>query len=379
MSFFTGLTGLSSASSDLSVVSNNIANANTTGFKGSRAEFSDLYYGASQVGSGSHLSNVSQQFAQGVITSTGNPLDMSISGEGFFRLNDNGNIFYTRAGNFGVDREGYVVDGKGLRLTGYQADAEGEISDIVDDLRIPVGAVEPKITTDVGYGLNLAADAPAIDPAVIPFDPTNPDSFNFSTAVSVFDSLGNGHTLTAYFTKPDATANDWQANFYFNDAAINLTGIDPGNGAANLDLTLDFSDTTQFGGQFATQSLNQNGYASGELSGVEINQEGVLFGRYSNGQAQAIGQVALANFRNTQGLRQVGNSNWVESFDSGQPLSGAPKSGQLGQINSSTLENSNVDLTKELVNMINAQRNFQANAQTIQTADTLAQTIINIR
>jgi flagellar hook protein FlgE len=400
MSFRTAVTGLNAATSDLGVISNNIANSNTTGFKPSRAEFADLFYNATAVGSGTKLSGVNQQFAQGSLTETGNPLDMAVSGEGFFRLNDNGSNVYTRAGTFGVDREGYIVNRQGMNLTGRLADSTGNVTNKIGNLQLKNTPLEPQATSRVELGLNLAADAPAIDNTLFPFDPTNSDTYNYSTSVAINDSQGISHTLSAYFVKPNAAVNDWTVNFTldgtaiagsstlsFNQAGaidpttatINLTGIASGNAAANMDLTLDFNDTTQFGGQFSTQDLIQDGFASGSLTSVEVGDDGTVFGRYSNGQARPMGQVVLANFSNTEGLTPIGDTGWAESFASGSPLVDAPGTGKLGLITAASLESSNVDITKELVGMINAQRNFQANAQVISTNDQMSQTLLNMR
>jgi flagellar hook protein FlgE len=400
MSFRTAVTGLNAATSDLGVISNNIANSNTTGFKSSRAEFADLFYNATSVGSGTKLSGVNQQFSQGSLTDTGNPLDMAVSGEGFFRLNDNGTNVYSRAGTFGVDREGYIVNRQGMNLTGRLADNNGNVGNEIGNLQLKNTPLDPQATSQVEFGLNLAADAPAIDSTLFPFDATNSDTYNYSTSIAVNDSQGISHTLSAYFVKPDAAANDWTVNFTldgtalpgpntlsFNQAGaidpatatINIPGVNPGNAAADLDLTLDFNDTTQFGGQFSTQDLIQDGSASGSLTGVEVGDDGTVFGRYSNGQARAMGQVVLANFSNTEGLTPIGDTGWAESFASGSPLVDAPGTGKLGLITAAALESSNVDITKELVGMINAQRNFQANAQVISTNDQMSQTLLNMR
>ncbi|MFO1349952.1 MAG: flagellar hook protein FlgE [Gammaproteobacteria bacterium] len=411
MSFQTALTGVNAATADLGVISNNIANSSTTGFKGSRAEFADLFYGATGVGYGVQMAGVRQQFEQGGINATGNPLDLAINGEGFFRLNDNGSIVYSRAGSFGIDRDGYIVNNDNLRLTGYLADATGNITDTVGDLQLDSKGVDPKSTTAAQYALNLSANAPAIDTAANPFDPTDANSYNFSTSLTVYDSLGISHTLTSYYVKPDATTNDWEVHFTLDGGVpfdtsttpptptqygpqtlsfdssgnitgtttINLTGVVTGNAAANLDLNLDYAKTTQFGGNFSVNALTQDGYASGTLSGVTVGEDGTVFGRYDNGQSRALGRVALANFSNAQGLKPVGHTNWAESFASGAPLIGAPGTGKLGEVHSGALEGSNVDLTKELVNMINAQRNFQANSQVIGTTNEMTQTIINLR
>lgn len=411
MSFRTALTGLNAATSDLAVISNNIANNNTTGFKVSRAEFADMFYASNGIGTGTQLAGVKQQFQQGNLNSTSNPLDLAIDGKGFFRLDDNGSTVYSRAGSFGVDRQGYILNNKNQHLTGYQADATGKITDTLGNLQFNTSSIAPRVTSEVEYGLNLDAEAKAIDTATT-FDPSNADSYNFSTSVEVFDSLGVGHTLTSFYVRPDATTNDWQVNFTldggvpldtsatppiptvlgpetlsFDDkgvlaaasAIIDLTGVATGNAAAELELNLDFTKTSQFGGQFSTQSLVQDGYASGNLIGVTVGEDGTVFGRFSNGQSRATGRVALVNFQNPQGLTPIGDTNWAESYDSGPPLVGAPGSGELGQVRSAFLEGSNVEMTEQLVNMINAQRNFQANAQVISTADSLTQTIINLR
>jgi flagellar hook protein FlgE len=418
MSFSTAITGLNAATADLSVISNNVANSNTTGFKSSRAEFSDLVptsslnpSAAGVAGSGVQLAAISQQFQQGSISATGNPLDLAINGEGFFRLNDNGAIVYTRAGNFGVDANGYVVNNAGLRLTGYQADASGTLTHALGDLKLGAQSMPPKLTSTVNYGLNLDSGATAIDTTKTPFSPTNSASYNYSATITVFDSLGVSHTLTAYFVKPDATKNNWDTHFTLDGGVpfdntttpptptvynggqlqfdtsgkitggtpIKLQNMDTGNAAAKLDLNLDFANTTQYGGQFITNSLSQDGYASGTLNSVDIGNDGIVHGRYSNEQSVVLGQVALADFANQQGLRPIGDTNWAETYSSGAPLVGAPSTGKLGQVRAQSLEGSNVDLTAQLVGMINAQRNFQANAQVLTTSNSLTQTILNLR
>lgn len=400
MSFRTAVTGLNAATSDLGVISNNIANSNTTGFKSSRAEFADLFYNPSAVGSGTKLSGINQKFVQGSFMETGNPLDMAVSGEGFFQLNDNGSNVYTRAGTFGVDREGYIVNRQGMNLTGRLADNNGKISNEIGNLQLKNTPLDPQATSRIEFGLNLAADAPAIDTTVAPFDLNNSDTYNYSTSIVVNDSQGNSHNLSAYFVKPDAAMNDWTVNFTldgtvlpgsntlsFNQAGvidpttatINLNGIATGNAAADLDLTLDFGNTTQFGGQSSTLNLMHDGFASGNLARVQVGEDGTIFGHYSNGQARAMGQVMVANFNNIDGLTSIGDTAWAESFTSGPPLVDAPGTGKLGMIVAASLESSNVDLTKEMVAMINAQRNFQANAQVVSTNDQMSQTLLNIR
>ena len=426
MSFGTALSGINAATADLNVVSNNIANNNTTGFKGSRPEFADLTAavvagnlgaGNLAIGTGVQLAEVTQQFTQGSLNFTGNPLDMGINGQGFFRMNENGGIVYTRAGVFGVDRDGYIVNRANQKLTGYQADATGKLTNTLGDLKLSTNDFPPQMTSTVGFGVNLDAQAVAPDTTAHPFSPTDPDSFNNSTSLTLYDSEGVSHTLTAYFIKDSAAANTWNlqvtvdgtqtgvalgaATLSFNSdgsldtaaspqplpATIDLTALGPalvppvnfGGKLAATGVDLDFTNATQFGSPFAVSELSQDGFSSGRLTGVEIDKQGVLFARYTNGQSRAAGQVALANFKNASGLQQLGASAWAESAASGQPLVGAPGSGTFGQIQSGALESSNVELTDQLVSMIKAQRNFQANAQVLSTNDQLTQTIINLR
>ncbi|MBT6277865.1 MAG: flagellar hook protein FlgE [Chromatiales bacterium] len=401
MAFRIALTGLAAAAADLSVTADNIANTNTTGFKGSRTEFADIVQGAGRavgtntIGSGVQLAAITQQFDQGNIFFTGNPLDLAIGGQGFFRVNDAGSTSYTRAGGFQTDRDGFVVNSLNQRLTGFGADATGAITGTLTDLSVDTADVPPRITSDVGLSANLDASATAPTAA---FDPTNPASFNDSTSVTFFDSLGDSHTANMIFRK--TAANAWEhyltvdgtqiggAQALTFDTSGSLTApaagafsagpFTPALGTAAQTLNFDFNSVTQFGSQFGVNFLTQDGFPSGSLSGIQIEENGVLFGRYSNGESLALGQVALANFSNVQGLTRVGEKNWAESFASGPPLVGAPNSSTLGGISSGALEDSNVELTEQLVNIINAQRNFQANAQVITASDTLKQTILNI-
>lgn len=426
MSFGTALSGINAATADLNVVSNNIANNNTTGFKGSRAEFADLTAqviagnlgtGNLAIGTGVQLADVSQQFTQGSLNSTGNPLDLGINGQGFFRMDDNGAIVYTRAGAFGTDSNGYIVNGDNQKLTGYQADATGKLTNTLGDIKLSTGDFPPQVTSNVGMGLNLDAQATAPDATAHPFSPTDPDSFNNSTSLTIYDSEGVSHTLTAYFIKDSATPNTWNVQVTVDgtqtgvtlkggaltfkgdgtldtaaspqplQATIDLTAVGPalvppvnfGGTLPTAGVNLDFKNATQFGSPFAVSDLTQDGFSSGRLTGVDIDKSGMVFARYTNGQSRSVGQVALANFKNASGLQQLGASTWAESAASGQPLVGAPGSGTFGQIQSGALESSNVDLTAQLVSMIQAQRNFQANAQVLSTNDQLTQTIINLR
>ncbi|MFC4252901.1 MAG: flagellar hook protein FlgE [Sinimarinibacterium flocculans] len=406
MSFRVALSGLNAASAELGVTANNIANVNTTGFKESRAEFAELFpvssYGvaANATGAGTRLARVAQQFEQGSVSFTNNALDLAISGEGFFTLSDNGATVYSRAGAFGTDRNGYVVNASGQRLQVFPPidGATGFDTARLADLQLSTGDNPPLASSRITAGVNLPASAEA--PATGTFDATDPTSYNFTRSVTVYDSLGAAHTANLFFVK-GANANEWNVHaqvdgtdvgganaLTFSDTGtllapaggtIALPGFTPGTGAADLALTLDLSSATQFGDNFSLAELSQDGYATGRLTGIEITQEGVVQARYTNGQATPLGQLAMANFPNPQGLQQLGNNAWGESFAAGQVLRGAPGETDFGLIQAGALEGSNVDLTEQLVNMITAQRNFQANAQMISTTDQITQTVINIR
>ncbi|MEL7024007.1 MAG: flagellar hook protein FlgE [Pseudomonadota bacterium] len=405
MVFRIALSGLNAAATDLGVTANNIANVNTTGFKESRAQFAEVFavgtqsVSSSAAGSGVRLSEISQQFTQGNIDFTQNSLDLAISGEGFFVLNDGGQRLYTRAGAFSVDREGFVVNPTGLRLQSYPVGADGLFNTgNLTDLQLQTGSNPPQETGNIEFGVNLPADeAQPVNPV---FDPADASSFNYTTAVTIFDSLGAAHTATSYFIK-GANPNEWtvqttidgnlvgtqQAVTFGPDGrlqapvggAITLPAYDPLNGATTLDVTLRFVETTQFGESFGVNSVIQDGFTTGRLTGLEVSSTGVIFAQFSNGQSTSLGRLALARFTNPQGLQQDGDTNFAESFESGDAALGDAGTARFGLIQAGALEASNVDLTAQLVNMITAQRNFQANAQMISTADTVTQTVINIR
>ena len=400
MPFAVALSGLNAASSDLNVTANNIANANTTGFKGSRAEFADVFaVGAQQIGNGVRLASVSQEFKQGGVDFTDRGLDLAISGEGFFTVSDNGLIKYTRAGSFGVDRDGFVVNNQNERLQIFPVTTTGTYNTgTLSDLQLATNDAAPQATTTTEFGINLPADAQP--PAVGVFDPNNAATYNHSTAITIYDSLGATHTATAYFVKT-ATPNQWDARFYIDGTAVGgantmtfsnagaltapatgaftLPAYTPASGAAPITLSANMLTSTQYGSTFSVNTLKQDGFTSGRLSSIDVDTSGVVFARYTNGRSQPLGQVALSNFANPQGLRQLGDTTWGETFTSGDPIRGSAGTSSFGLIQSGALESSNVDLTAQLVNMITAQRNFQANAQMISTADQVTQTIINIR
>lgn len=523
MSFNIGLSGMRAASKDLNVTGNNIANAGTVGFKQSRAEFADVYassmgIASNTVGSGVQLSNISQQFSQGNINYTQNALDLAINGEGFFQVSNNGALSYTRAGYFGTDRTGYLVDNFGYRLRGFASDENGNVIPNPGDIRIRTESQDPKPTSQVAQGFNLnSTNTVPVNAAV--FDPTDPLSYNSSTATTIYDSQGNPHVMSQYFVKqgegswrmhmlidgahpqaglinqaaavaavgaadggpviaaaitaagnvsPNNSAleeeigqidgsaltpeealaavvrlgnatpisldisfdefgklvplstdsaargyaevegsgiydlkqqpadtldevNDfWQLNANgtisilpgkWSPSNIDASGVPIANGAVSdgAGIELDFRSATQFASAFAVTSVSQDGYTTGELAGLQIDDTGKIFARYTNGQSMVQGQVLLATFANPQGLTPVGKSQWVQSFESGDPVEGTPRSGTLGALQSGALEDSNVELSDQLVNLIVAQRNYQANAKTIETESAITQTLINMR
>lgn len=401
MAFRIAVSGLKAATADLNVTSNNIANASTTGFKESRTQFSDVYAASSlgttgdAIGQGVQLASVAQQFNQGNISFTDNSLDLAISGAGFYAVEDASGRFYTRAGAFGMDKNGNVVNPEGQNLLAYQADATGAITAAVAPLQINASNIAPQATSLVNAELNL--DAADTIPAVA-FDPNVPASYNNSTSMAIYDSLGAEHLATIYTRK--TAANTWQAiarvdgnattapvgTLTFNTSgvlqaptAINFGTVATTTGSADIALSVDFNNTTQYGSDYAVHALSHNGFTTGRLSGVDISDDGVVQARFSNGQSKAQGQVMLADFGNPQGLQAMGGTSWAETSSSGPPLNGQPGTATLGLIQSGALEESNTELAEQLVNMIIAQRSFQANAQVIRAEDEVTQTIINIR
>jgi flagellar hook protein FlgE len=406
MSFLISLSGMNAASADLNITSNNIANANSTGFKASRGEFGDVFansgYGLSNntIGAGTRLQRVAQQFVQGNVDYTGKSLDMALTGKGFFTLSGGAGLTYSRAGNFGADREGYVVNPAGQRLQVFLPNASGQGFDTgrMSDLRLASGDAPPSATGRIDVGLNLPGNANP--PAMAPFDPNSPDTYNHTTSVTVYDSLGASHSQSLYFVRT-ANPNEWQVHTQIDGVTVGgpqtlqysssgallspaggeivLPPYTPPGGAAPMDVTLRLDRSTQYGDRFGVSALVQDGYPTGRLSSIEVSAEGVVNARYSNGVSTPLGQVALTNFANPQGLQPTGDNGWAETYASGQALRGAPGTAEFGQLQGGALEASNVNLTEQLVNMITAQRNFQANAQMVQAQDKLTQTVINIR
>jgi flagellar hook protein FlgE len=425
MGFQQGLSGLNIASKNLDVIGNNVANASTVGFKVGQAQFADVFAaslsgaGSSPVGLGAKIAGITQQFTQGNITSTNNPLDLAINGGGFFQVTDSGGTpFYTRNGQFQLDKDGFIVNNQGFRLAGYPANDAGLIvTGAQTDIQIDTADIAPVATgtsagaTGLQGVLNLDGRAPII---AATFDAGDPTTYTQSTSLNVYDSQGNAHNYSLYFTKVGAST--WEVNATLTSPGGTTTAvtIDTDAGTAGvqaprivfdadgqitsgasftqtiaaatlggtvdpLSFSVDLTGSTQFGASFSVNSLSQDGFASGKLTGFVISPDGTLLGRYSNGETKNLAQVILASFRNPQGLQPIGNNLWVDSAASGPPLIGTPQSGQYGAIQSSAVEDSNVDLTAELVNMITAQRVYQANAQTIKTQDAVLQTLVNLR
>ena len=402
MTFRVAISGLNAAQSELAATANNIANSSTSGFKSSRVQFAELYSGSggqNSVGSGVKVAGISQQFSQGAINFTDNGLDLAISGKGFFVVGDADSRAYTRAGAFKVDRNGFVVNAAEQRLQVFPPRVEGGFNtSTTADLRLTSGESAPAATGRVDMTFNLPGNASV--PAKTPFDPADAGTYSHSTAMTVYDSLGAAHTATVYLSKT-ATDNTWEKRLYVDGNAVGTVqtleysangtlvtpaageltypAYTPTTGAAPITLTYDVGSSTQYGNAFSVSAVNQDGYTTGRLVGVETDADGVVQARFTNGRSVALGQIAIAQFASVDGLQTLGDTAWGETFASGSALLSAAGTGGMGSIQSGALEGSNVDVTQQLVNMITAQRNFQANAKMISTADALSQTIINIR
>lgn len=448
MSFNIALSGLNAAQKDLDVTSNNIANVNTTGFKESRAEFVDVYAasllssGKTKVGDGVLTTEVAQQFQQGSIKFTNNSLDLAITGNGFYATVptlDSLETSYTRAGEFKLNDSNFVVNSAGEHLLGFPVNVDGTSASVslstAEPVRIPTSSGAPQKSSEVDIRMNLPAGAPYITGALTNFDTTDPTTYNHSTSVTIFDSLGDSHVMTYYFVKenPATDPNQWAVFAAVDGTPINIDGGTPSaptsgvggaaltgatlqfdssgdfisqlpaggivteafgasilsNGADDTQtITIDFNldpagpnpnEPTQFASNFEVTSLEQDGLAVGRLTGIDIGTDGLIRATYSNGTSEPLSRIALVNFANEQGLKQIGNSAWKESIDSGEPLAGEAGSGTFGTINSSALEQSNVNLTSELIDLISAQRNFQANSRALEIDNQLNQTILQIR
>jgi len=430
-SFQQGLSGLNAAQRGLEVIANNVSNASVVGFKGSEAEFSDVFARAfngarstNGIGLGTSLAAVTQNFKQGNINVTGNPLDLAISGTGFFKVQAaNGDNIYTRNGQFSLNNEGVIVNSRGDRLQGFPLDAStGRPSDVAQPILVPRGNIPPAATRSGRLELNLDARATPIDPALT-FDPGNLNTFNNSTSLTVYDELGGAHIMSVYMRKE--SSNNWSVF-----AAVDGTQVDIGpspvavttapaqstagslqygvdglltapnlanltvdmsrfvtasgvpfssTGLAPNQFTFDMSKTTQYGSSFVVQNLGQNGYTSSPFAGFDVGADGMLTISYANGQLVNHAQIGLYRFPNPEGLQPVGSNGWLATNSSGPELVSLSEDTAFGIIQSGALEESNIDLTAELVAMISAQRVYQANSQTIKTQDSIFQTITNLR
>ena len=411
MGFAQGVSGLNASASNLDVIGNNIANSGTIGFKSGSVQFSDVYAG-SRVGLGAEVAGVSQNFSAGAVQTSSRALDVAITnGDGLFRLaSPGGEIAYSRNGQFNLDKSGFIVNSGGYQLTGYPVGANGAVAGgSPAPLQLPTSAMAPKPTETVTAQFNL--DSRSVTPTATPFDSTNSATYNYANAVTMFDSLGNSHELATFFVKAQANAaatppvaeNTWKVyaaadgvvvntsnnTLTFDSKGvmspsiqpINVTGLNFANGSTSpMSVALDVTGTTQFGNANEVNKLTQNGYTSGVLSSFAIEQDGTVTGKYSNEQTQALGKIVLSSFMNPNGLKSLGGNLWTETAASGGPLTGSPGDGtKLGGLTSGAVEASNVDLTSELVNLIIAQRTYQANAQTVKTQDQVLQTLVNLR
>ena len=450
MSFNIALSGLNAAQKDLDVTSNNIANVNTIGFKESRAEFVDVYAssllsgGKTKAGDGVLTAEVAQQFSQGSIQFTQNSLDLAITGTGFYATVpglDSLEKSYTRAGQFKLNDDNFIVNSNGGHLLGFPVNDDGSSSSVslstASPIQIPTSSGAPKFSTEVDIRMNLPAGDAYITGAPLNFDPTDPLTFNNSTSVTIFDSLGDSHVMTYYFIKDDplTNPNEWILFAAVDGTPIDIVETAPGEALADgresasglqggrlafssggdfksitpatgfttiafgstilangadpaqaitIDFNLDIAgpnpnEPTQFASNFEVTSLSQDGLAVGRLTGIDISTDGLIRATYSNGTSQPLKRITLVNFANEQGLTQIGGTSWRESIVSGEALAGEGGSGTFGTINSKALEQANVNLTTELIDLISAQRNFQANSRALEVDNQLNQTILQIR
>lgn len=393
MSFNIALTGLSAVNEQLNTIGNNIANSGTVGFKSSRTDFGSLY--AETQAMGVEVIGSTQSISQGgALTTTNRTLDLAISGGGFFVTRaSNGDVAYTRAGIFGTDKDSYITNSLGQRLQGYPADATGNLqTGTVSDLQLRSGGLPARATDALSFVANLDANGEV--PAVA-FDPLVADSYNSTYTTKLFDSQGKEHTLTQYFVK--TADNNWDAHYYIDGASLGaaqplsfdsagvlaapigtvtlnaaLTG-----GVAPLAIDLDYTGSSQYGSEFSVTSNRATGYAAGEQTGMAVEKDGRVYASYSNGERLLQGQVVLASFVNAEGLKNISGTAWNETAASGAAMLGAPGVGQYGTLASGALESSNVDLTQQLVGLMEGQRNYQANTQVISTNKELTQVLFN--
>lgn len=413
---YAGVSGMSALSKSIQVIGNNIANVNTVGFKGSRAEFADLLSqsintpsGKKQVGRGVRLEAVQGLFHQGSFESTPVVTDVALNGSGFFVLTQGANRYYTRAGQFRIDSLGYLTNAIGMNVEGYLYDASGQPTGTRGPISLSGMMAPPNPTgtgaqegTGVSLAMNLSSSA-----EVKAFSPADPaGTSNFSSSVTVYDSLGNGHTTMLYFNKTADNAWEWRAMVDGAEiaggtpgtpvqCASGTMGFDTngrlissatsansfsftGGASANQEIGFDFGSTTQFDGPSVVNSLTQDGYAAGSLQSIDIDQDGIITGVFTNGRTRPLAQFAIASFPAETELLRVGNSLFVESYNSGQAIYGAANTGTNGAVAAATLELSNVDLSTEFIGLITNQRGFQANSKVITAGDEMLETVINL-
>lgn len=421
MAFTTALSGLNAASNNLATTGNNIANANTVGFKRSRSEFADVYassiggVGSTTPGAGVRVTNVAQLFNQGNLEFTENSLDIAISGEGFFTLaaspDDQNNLSYSRSGEFKLNKEGFVVNNQGKALLVYQANgtqvADGFSTGVTGPVQVSAVQGLPSATDKIEMSINFDASE---QPITFAFDKDNQNTYTTQTSATIYDSFGTSHALTTYFVQKGVVAGDptWEAYHHIDGNAVNLQSgaafgelkfdsdgklkipadgtfdladfaITPVTGASDLQINkLNYFGSTQVKEKFSVNELNQNGLPAGRLTGMDIDDEGIIFARFSNGGSNTLGKIALTRFANPNGLAKLGDTSWGQGANSGEPIPGEAGANNFGIIQSGALEGSNVDLAAQLVNLIVAQQSYQANAETITTENTIIQTILNI-
>ncbi|MGV2293581.1 flagellar hook protein FlgE [Trinickia sp. YCB016] len=411
MSYDTGLSGLAAATNDLDVIGNNIANANTVGFKQSTAQFADVYANSiatsvnNQIGIGTQLAAVQQDFSQGTINTTGQALNVAINGTGFFQMSNNGSLTYSRNGVFQLNKNGFITNAEGLDLMGYTANSTGVINTASTvPLQVPTTNVPPTATANITAQLNL--DAQDKTPSVTPFSATNSQTYNYSTSIQTYDTLGGSNQVNMYFVNngggtwsvyggtSGAVSQLGTVTFNSSGTLTSTAATAPATSAATgqftftipttdgssnpQSMTLNLTGTTMFGSADGVNNLAQDGFSAGQLTNFSIGANGIVTGNYSNGQTQSLGQIVLANFNNPNGLQDLGGNEYAATFASGVPQISAPGSTNHGTLTGGAVESSNVDLTTQLVDLITAQRNYQANAQTIKTQQAVDQTLINL-
>lgn len=428
MSFYTSLSGLQAAQTDMSTISHNLANVSTNGFKKSRTEFADVIASSvslnpnQMIGSGTVVKAIRQQFGQGGMQQSASSLDIAVAGDGFFAVKpslDAAGVNFTRNGSFLVDSNRYVTDSQGGYLQVYPVDGSGAVVATglgsTVNLRLPQTSGVPEATENVALSLNLSAyssvpsEASRFGPDTpYAFDRFDPGTYNNSTQTTIYDASGNPLTMTSYFVRETTDApSTWSVYTFVGDKQLGTDAANPqpvtltfdasgaltnptaptqfapftvGSSTTEQSIALDFgSATTQLGAPFSVDSRSQDGKAVGQLDGVTVGEDGIVRASFSNGDSLALGKVALANFSNPSGLRQLGNSTWAATGLSGEPRLGEPGVNGFGGLMAGAIERSNVDITEELVGLIAAQRNFQANAKALDTASQISQTIFNIR